>query len=280
MADELEPARQEAARLLAETGREADKQFDSRKHIAPRKLEEFQKQLDAWKVRIGQDREQAMKLLKRWRQTPPVAKSETASGLATTGDLATRMQQRVDFVAQQLAQLGQLSSPKMAISWVLALFWVLLVLGGAAAATFMDPGPIVGGIVLGSGFVLGILGRLMLRSTARSGIRELYPPLIAAAREVEEMVQGASEKAKTQTADAQTKLIEWREQVQSKADEKHQARIAQIDAKSEQSLKSPTKKYEERLAQISTRYDRDMKEAEATRSRRKRTAPPQGFRRP
>ncbi len=269
---ELEPARQEAARALAATRGEADKQFDSRKHLAPRKLEEFQKQLDAWKVRITSDRDQAIKLLKRWRQPPPTMAPDAVSGLATTGDLSTRMQQRVEFVSQQLAHLGHLSSPKMAISWLLALFWVVLVLAGAGAAVVLveEQGPIAGAVVLVVGLLLGVAGRFLIKSSARSGVRELYPPLIAAAREVEELVQGAADKAKAQTADAQTKLIEWREQAQGKAEQKHQAQVAQIDAKLEQRLKTPTDKYEQLAAKISARYDRDLKEAEANRLRREK----------
>ncbi len=61
---EFQPARQAAAKGLADARAAADKQFDSRKHLAPRKLEEFQKQLEAWKVRITSDRDQAVKLLK------------------------------------------------------------------------------------------------------------------------------------------------------------------------------------------------------------------------
>ncbi len=147
VAAEFEPARKEAERLLEQTRREADKQFDSRKQLAPRKLEEFQKQLEAWKVRITSDRDQAIKLLKGWKQPPPTMSPDAVSGMATTGELAPRMQQRVEFVGQQLAQLSQLSSPKMAKSWGLALFWVVVVLAGAGAAAFLlepDKGPIAG----------------------------------------------------------------------------------------------------------------------------------------
>ena len=116
--------------MLKETNAAAAKQFDSRKHLAPRKLEEFQTQLEAWKVRIISDRDQAIKLLKTWRQATPPMAPDAVSGLATTGELAPRMQQRVEFVGQQLAALNHLSSPKMAKSWVLPLVWLVLV--GAA----------------------------------------------------------------------------------------------------------------------------------------------------
>ncbi len=270
---ELEPARKEAERLLNEARREADKQFDSRKHLAPRKLEEFQKQLEAWKVRISSDRDQAIKLLKGWKQPPPTMAPDAVSGMPTTGDLSTRMQQRVEFVGQQLAQLSHLSSPKLCKSWPLAIFWLVLVAAGAGAAFMLlepDQGPIASGVVAVVGLLLAVAGRMLLKSSARSSIKELYPPLIAAAREVEEMVQGAGDKAKTQTADAQTKLIEWREQVQAKADQKHQAQVAQINAKTEQRLKAPTDKFEQLVAKLAARHDRDLKEAEATRARREK----------
>jgi DNA segregation ATPase FtsK/SpoIIIE, S-DNA-T family len=268
VAVEFDKAREAVNKSQTDARFEADTQFDAQKAVAPRKLAEFTAQLDAWRVRIGTDRETAFKLLKRWKQPAPQTSSDTPSPCATSGDLATRMQGRVDFVALQLAALSRLSSPKMLRSIALPIVYLLVVLGAAGAVTFLGPGPVFGVAALVAGLVLGVLCRLLIKSSARSAIKELYPPLVAAAREVEEMVQRALDKAREQTAAAQSKLDERREAAQAKADKAHAARMAQIDAQRDQRLKAPGEAYRRRLEQIDQRRDRDMAQARQTRAER------------
>ena len=70
-AEEFEAGLRLAKRTLEETGWEAEAYFDGNKQIAPKQLEEFTIQVDAWRTTAAEEHDKARKLLRRWKQQPP-----------------------------------------------------------------------------------------------------------------------------------------------------------------------------------------------------------------
>ena len=132
------------------------------------------------RTRVRSDRDQAQKLLEKWRQRPPVAKEVPATPPVKGSDLAARLQECVSIVATQLAELQQLHTPRWARSKALSLFFLLVAAGAPAATWYLKLGD---EIIVGASLAVAVVfGAGTQPDDPQSGFRppasnELYPPL-------------------------------------------------------------------------------------------------------
>ncbi len=226
--DQFQTARREAKQELEESSWQAEASFDAAKKAAPKQLEEFERQLEAWQTRIRTDREQAQKLLEKWRQTPPDV-AETAPPAVRPAEFSARLQECVDVVSTQLTELNQAQVPRLAISptmWAgYLLVAVLLAIGGWELG--------FGVVGAGAGALIALVGSVgmtfILKSMARALVEELYPPLWQAAGEAEVLMHKALADARNRTGSQQSKLTQQRDRALQAAEKQYQARLADID---------------------------------------------------
>ena len=263
---QFEPLRQQAQQALEAGYKQAESQFDARKKLAPSQLADFEQQLEAWRVRIREDREEAQKLLTKWRMTSfgaglvkPFEETEAS------GDLAAQLQERLNIVGQSIAELKKLHSPSLSKSWLLKLSYPVIsaILAGLAWQFEMEP------IVIGAAgiipLVVGISLSLLFRSLARGSVRELYPQLCRAASEAESLMKQSLSAARVQTGHQQTKLGEQRERARQTAEKLHQQRVAEINAQRDAKLVKPSQTLAQRKGEIAVRRDQALAQAEADR---------------
>ena len=118
----------------------------------------------------------------------------------------------------------------------------------------------------------GIGGMLVLRGAARSGIAEIYPPLVLAVSEVNWLLDRALAAAKKRTQTAQSKLIERRDRALRAAEEQYQAEMARLEKNRVKRLAGPTANYPRQLAEITATRDHELAQAEEDSTRREAEA--------
>ena len=116
--------------------------------------------------------------------------------------------------------------------------------------------------------VLGLGVSLLLRSSARGSVGELYPRLIQAATEAESLLQQALSQARARTAAQQTKLNEQREKMLQFAEQQHEARTAELFKQRDARLKAPTESVEQKKIEYKSRRDAALAEAQQLRKSR------------
>ena len=107
-AEEFDAGLRVAKRKLEETGWEAEAYFDGNKQIAPKALEEFTIQVDAWRTRAAEEHDKARKLLRRWKQQPPEVVVDQTAFDAAGDDYAGRLPERVGAITAELDRLSAL----------------------------------------------------------------------------------------------------------------------------------------------------------------------------
>ncbi len=123
-AEEFEAGLRLAKRTLEETGWEAEAYFDGNKQIAPKQLEEFTIQVDAWRTRAAEEHDKAQKLLRRWKQRAPEVIVDPDAFSAAGDDYAGRLPERVGAITAELDRLSALTAPGLAASRLLPWFYI------------------------------------------------------------------------------------------------------------------------------------------------------------
>ncbi len=267
---EFDAARQAAQEEEEEAGLQAEAVFDSQKKIAPRQLQEFEQQLEAWQTRVRTDRDEAKKLLESWRQPivePPRTETE-ARAAVKPAELSKRLQECVDVVGTQLAELQGLHAPKMARSPIMIVMYLVATAATPAVLWWIDQGPIIAGAGAGIVLIGSILMAIMLRRVARSSVLEHYPELVRAAAEAESLMHRALSEARARTAAQQTKITEQRDHALESAELLHHQRLADIEAQIEARLQRPHDAYHKRLTDITNRRDTELVRIETARKQR------------
>ena len=265
-AEEFEAAREHAERRLTETRWEAETLFEASKDVAPRQLKEFEEKIETWLARVRDEKLQADGLLVLWRQPGLESTSETASVSTEIQDFASRLQERVGFVADERVRLAALSVPPLAASLVLVWIYLLigLLLSAVAAAMGMGALGVSGALLMTS--VAGMGFSFFLRTLARSQIEAVYPLLVQASQEAESLAQLALADARAHTDAQQHEIAERRDHSLRRADEKHQSRIAKAQQIRDTRLQAGSTTYPLRLAEIAVRRDRDLELVEHSRA--------------
>ena len=144
---------------------EAEAFFDGNKQIAPKQLEEFSLQVDAWRTKAGEEQDKARKLLRQWKQEPPQVTTDHEAFAAGGEDYAGRLPAGVAAITAQLEELESLRVPAAAASRAPA-FYTCVALLSTAGAT-IELGAVAGGAVFVGTVVVWILITFWLRSTSR-----------------------------------------------------------------------------------------------------------------
>ena len=166
-AEEFEAGLRLAKRKLEETGWEAEAYFDGNKQIAPKALEEFTIQVDAWRTRAAEEHDKARKLLRRWKQQPPEVVVDPNAFDAAGDDYAGRLPERVGAITAELDRLSGLTAPGLAASRVLPGFYLLsLALDHRRVGLVGLSNPLAAGAVFACALVAGIGGMLVIRGAA------------------------------------------------------------------------------------------------------------------
>jgi energy-coupling factor transporter ATP-binding protein EcfA2 len=265
--DQFQTARRDAKQELDEACWQAEASFDAAKKAAPKQLDEFERQLEAWQTRIRADREQAQKLLERWRQEPPEV-AETPPAAVRPAEFSARLQECVDIVSTQLAELSQAQVPRLAISPTMWAGYLLVAFLLAIGGWQLGFGVVGAGAGVAIALVGGVGMTFILKSMARSLVEDLYPPLWQASAEAEGLMHRALTDARNRTGAQQSKLTQQRDRALQAAEKQYQARLAEIDAQREARLKRPTDTYTQLVAEITARRDEELATAEATRTHR------------
>jgi len=266
-AEQYEAGLRLAKRKLEETGWEAEAYFDGNKQIAPKALEDFTIQVDAWRTRAAEEHDKARNLLRRWKQQPPEVVIDPSTFDAAGDDYAGRLPERVGAITAELDRLGALTAPGLASSRVLPWFYLLAV-ALITAGVGIEVTPLAAGAAFACGLVAGIGGLLVIRGAARSGIAEIYPPLCHAVAEVNWLLDRALAVAKARTAAQQSKLIERRDREIRAAEEIYQTEMAKLERQRVNRLAGPTERYPRQLAEITAQRDHELKGAEENYNRR------------
>ncbi len=267
-AAEFEAAREHAERRLTETRWEAETLFEASKDVAPRQLKEFEEKIETWLMRVRDEKQQADGLLVLWRQPRSETTSEAASVSTEIRDFATRLQERVNFAADERVRLSTLSVPPLAASLVLVWLYLLigLLLSAVAAAMGMGALGVSGALLITS--VAGMGFSYFLRTLARSQIASIYPLLVQASHEAERLAQLALADARAHTDVQQQEIIERREHLLRRAEQKHLTRIAKAQQIRDTRLQAGSTTYPLRLTEIAVRRDRDLEVVEHSRVQR------------
>ncbi|HEY1785430.1 MAG TPA: hypothetical protein VGG30_07765, partial [Pirellulales bacterium] len=266
-AEEFDAGLRLAKRKLEETGWEAEAYFDGNKQIAPKALEEFTIQVDAWRTRAAEEHDKARTLLRRWKQQAPEVVIDQTAFDEAGDDYAGRLPERVGAITAELDRLSALTAPGLAASKLLPWFYLLSV-ALITAGVGIELGRLAAAVTFACGLVAGIGSMVVIRGAARSGIAEIYPPLCHAVGEVNWLLDRALAAAKARTAAQQNKLIERRDRELRAAEEQYQVEMARLERQRVKRLAGPTENYPRQLAEITSTRDRELKAAEENYNRR------------
>ncbi|HTU27089.1 MAG TPA: FtsK/SpoIIIE domain-containing protein [Pirellulales bacterium] len=266
-AEEFDAGLRLAKRTLEENGWEAEAYFDGNKGIAPKALEEFTLQVDAWRTKAAEEQDKARALLKRWKQKPPDVAIDQAAFDAAGDDYAGRLPERVGAITAEFERLTALTAPGLAASRLIPWFY-LLALALVAAGVWIELGSLASAVAVVCGLIAGIGSLIVIRGAARSGIAEIYPHLVHAVAEVNWLLDRALAAAKARTEAAQNKLIERRDRELRANEEKYQAEMARLERHRVKRLAGPSENYPRHLAEITAARDHELTQSEENYTRR------------
>ncbi len=263
-----------AKQTLEETRWEAEAYFDGNKSIAPRQFEEFSLQVDAWRVRAGEEQDKARKLLKQWKRQPPEVTIDHEAFAAAGDDYAGRLPERVGAITAELERAGaRCSLPAMAASRALPrVLRLAVILVTAGVAVELKSAVAAGAVAVGGNAVVEFLASIWLRARPARGIAEIYPPLAYAVAEVNWLLDHALASAKAHTQRQQKKLMDRRDRALRAAEETYQGELTRMNQRREELLTGPTASYPRQLAEITTARDRELKQSEEDYTRRQTEA--------
>ena len=257
-----------AKRGLEEDLWEAEAFYSAHKNDAPKQLEAFQQQLDAWLARLRSEHADAHGLLQSWRQTVPPPVTEPASD-ATTENLTERLQERITFVIEQRARLGRLKLPYVAASpsWLAAYVLAALLLT-VLTSTGMQLGPlaVTGLVVLAA--AIGVGGIYFIRRYSQAQVQRLFVPLDQAAMDAERLAKLALADAQGRAAAQQAALVQRHRDAKTTARQKHDSAMTEATRWRDTLLEEPAASYARRIAEIENERDHAIQQADESYQRR------------
>ncbi|MBI3838825.1 MAG: cell division protein FtsK [Planctomycetia bacterium] len=268
IAQEFESKAQRAERKLKEACWEAETLYEASKDVAPNQLKEVEQKLDTWLELVRIEREEAHALLTLWRQPSSDVVPQGESLAIVTGDLPARLQERVNFVTAQRAELSRLRVPPLVASWALVWVYALAGLLLAAVVEVIGLGLAGAAAALLATAAIGAGVSFYLRKLAGLHIEEIYPPLRQATREAEALVQRVLDDARSRAAAQQAEIRGRCDRALRAAEVKYQDRVAKMNLRRDTRLREADSNYPRRLAEIADRRQCDLELAEANRVRR------------
>ncbi len=266
--EQSEAGLRRAKQALEEQRWEAEAFFDGNKQIAPKQLEEFSLQVDAWRTKAGEEQDKARQLLKQWKRQAPEVTIDHEAFAAGGDDYAARLPGGVAAITAHLAELEALRVPAVAASRALPVFYAGFALLLTAAAAVGLKSVVAGGAVFVGTVAIGLITAFWLRSTTRFLIGEFYPPVVQGVAEVNWLLDRALAVAKARTKKQQSKLIEKRDQALRAAEERYSAELNRLHEEREKRLAVPAAAYPRQQAEITAARDRELGQSQDDFARR------------
>lgn len=258
-----------ALRKLDEVRWEAETLYEASKDLAPKQLEQFERNLDACLSSVRADHEVACELLNQWRYSTEAEKEgPDAPPLdVPASELTTRLQDRASFVATERARLAELRVPPLAVKWVVP--WVSLAVSGVAFVVALAAGGGLGGAIVAL-LLCALIGggaQYFLLRLARQQLDAIYPALRMAVCDAECLGRRALEEGRSRAAAQQAEVVARRDRALADATMKYEHRLAELTEDRDQNLNGPALRYPDRMAEIAALRDRDLQLAEQARAR-------------
>jgi hypothetical protein len=262
-----------AERAADEARWQAKTVFDATKDGPAQALAEFQAKIDGSLVAIRASRDQAQRLLRKWRQgrvadgLPGEGQPGRPDGTSRDQDEPLAVLAECQATAEEhAAQLASLRLPSLfagiTLFWVYLFLWLPIAAACLLATDSVAIGlPVSGAIALAAGTLLGWI----MYASARGACQELYPPIALAVRDAE-AAHGRALAEMSAACDRQRREIEVRRDRElARIEQVRRARTSEATAERSRASEEAQRVFPQRVAELARQRDRQLAEAHERR---------------
>ncbi|MGE0605868.1 MAG: FtsK/SpoIIIE domain-containing protein, partial [Pirellulales bacterium] len=252
-----------------EAGWEAKTVFDATKDAPGKQFAEFREQIDATLNELTENQDSVRKLLKKWRQH---AAAEYVAQQDTPGyeqfDPRATLKQCADQAESLRQELVGLRSPALFQGLGVIWMFVFLTLVFCGVSLLLGKGPVGLAIAVAAAFVLGTLIALMMFSSAKSQVNELFPNYCQAIRDGAAAHGRCVQWAEILAATQRKELDDALQAKLKKAETARQEWMAEVERRRNAEQERIDALYPPQLMKLVDARDRELHELQAAHTRR------------